>query len=134
MKTNLIAYGFTAVVFLILDGIWLGLVARNFYRSQMGDLMAPDPSIAAATAFYLVFVFGLVWFAVSPALASGSWTTALVNGALLGLVAYATYDLTNLAVVRGFPPMLAFADLAWGAVLSGAAATAGFFATRATLS
>ncbi|MFC3692567.1 DUF2177 family protein [Chenggangzhangella methanolivorans] len=131
MKTNLIAYGFTAVAFLVIDGIWLGLVARGFYRSQMGDLMSPSPSIAAAAAFYLIFVFGLVWFAVSPALASGSWTTALVNGAVLGLVGYATYDLTNLAVVRGFPPMLAMVDLAWGTVLSAVAATVGFVATPA---
>lgn len=97
----------------------------------MGDLMSPSPSIAAAAAFYLIFVFGLVWFAVSPALASGSWTTALVNGAVLGLVGYATYDLTNLAVVRGFPPMLAMVDLAWGTVLSAVAATVGFVATPA---
>lgn len=130
MKTNLIAYGFTAVAFLIIDGIWLGLVARGFYKDQMGDLMSPNPSIAAATAFYLIFVFGLVWFAVSPALASGSWTTALVNGAVLGLVGYATYDLTNLAVMRGYPTTLAFVDLLWGTALSAAAATVGFFATR----
>ena len=130
MKTNLIAYGFTAVAFLIIDGIWLGLVARGFYKSQMGDLMSPDPSIAAATAFYLIFVFGLVWFAVSPALASGSWTTAFVNGAVLGLIGYATYDLTNLAVMRGYPTTLAIVDLSWGTALSAAAATVGFFATR----
>lgn len=131
MKTSVISYGFTALAFLIIDGIWLGLVARDFYKSQMGDLMAPNPSIAAATAFYLVFVFGLVWFAVSPALSSGSWTTALVNGAMLGLIGYATYDLTNLAVTRGFPTTLAIVDLAWGTALSAVAATAGYFATRA---
>lgn len=131
MKTNLIAYGFTAIAFLVIDGIWLGLIARGFYKSQMGDLMSPNPSIAAATVFYLIFVFGLVWFAVSPAIASGSWTTALINGALLGLVGYATYDLTNLAVMRGYPTTLAVVDLAWGTVLSAVAATIGFFATRA---
>lgn len=134
MKTSVISYGFTALAFLIIDGIWLGLVARDFYKSQMGDLMAPNPSIAAATAFYLVFVFGLVWFAVSPALSSGSWTTALVNGAMLGLIGYATYDLTNLAVTRGFPTTLAIVDLAWGTALSAVAATAGYFATHAVSS
>lgn len=131
MKANLIAYGFTALAFLVLDGIWLGLVARGFYKDQMGDLMSPNPSIAAATAFYLIFVFGLVWFSVSPALASESWTTALVNGAVLGFVGYATYDLTNLAVMRGYPSTLAVVDLAWGTVLSAVAATVAFFATRA---
>ena len=131
MKANLIAYGFTALAFLVLDGIWLGLVARGFYKDQMGDLMSPNPSIAAATAFYLIFVFGLVWFSVSPALASESWTIALVNGAVLGFVGYATYDLTNLAVMRGYPSTLAVVDLAWGTVLSAVAATVAFFATRA---
>lgn len=80
----------------------------------MGALMAQNPSIAAVTAFYLIFAFGLVWFAVFPALAFGSWTAAFVNAAVLGLVGNATYDLTNLAVTRGFPMTLAIVDLAWG--------------------
>lgn len=134
MKTNVLAYLFTAAAFLVADGVWLGLVARDFYRSQFGDLMAPNPNMAAAAAFYVVFVFGLVYFAVWPALATGSWTTALLNGAVLGFCAYATFDLTNLAVVRGFPATVAFVDIAWGAALSAAAATAGFFATRALTS
>ena len=75
-------------------------------------------------------MFGLVWFVVSPALVSGSWTTALVNGAVLEFVGYATYDLTGLAVMRGYPTTLAIVDLTWGTVLSAAAATVGFFATR----
>lgn len=131
MKTHLLAYLFTGLAFLAADGLWLGLIAKDFYRGQLGELMAPNPSIVAATAFYLLYVAGLVCFAVAPALASGVWITALVNGAVLGLVAYGTYDLTNLAVMRGFPTTLAIADLAWGTVLSAVAATAGYFPTRA---
>lgn len=96
--------------------------------------MAQNPSIAAVTAFYLIFAFGLVWFAVFPALASGSWTAAFVNAAVLGLVGNATYDLTNLTVTRGFPMTLAIVDLAWGTALSAVAATAGYFTARAVSS
>lgn len=131
MKTILIAYVAVAAAFLAGDALWLGVVAKDFYRTQMGDLMSPNPNIAAAAAFYVLYVAGVVYFAVWPALASGSWTTALISGALLGLVAYGTYDLTSLAVIRGFTPPLAFVDMAWGALLTAAAATAGYFAARA---
>ena len=134
MKTNALAYLFTAAAFLIGDGLWLGLIAKDFYRSQLGELMAPNPNLAAAAAFYVIFVLGVVYFAVSPALAAGSWTIALVNGAVLGFVAYATYDLTNLAVMRGFPATMAMVDIVWGAALSALSATAAFFATRALTS
>jgi uncharacterized membrane protein len=131
MKTWIIAYLSTAAAFLVGDGVWLGLVAKTFYRTQLGDLMAPQPSVVAAAAFYLIYMFGVVYFAVFPALASGAWTTALLSGAVLGFCAYATYDLTNLAVMRDFPLALAITDLAWGAALTAAAATVGFFVTRA---
>ncbi|MET0314136.1 MAG: DUF2177 family protein [Hansschlegelia sp.] len=127
----LIAYAATAVVFLIGDMIWLGFVARDFYRNQMGDLMAPNVSLTAAVAFYLLYIVGVVYFAVEPALTAGSWTTALISGFILGLIAYATYDLTNLATTRDWPAALAFVDLAWGATLTAIASTAGFFITRA---
>jgi uncharacterized membrane protein len=127
----LIAYAATAVVFLIGDMIWLGFVARDFYRNQMGDLMAPNVSLTAAVAFYLLYIVGVVYFAVGPALTAGSWTTALISGLILGLIAYATYDLTNLATTRDWPAALAFVDLAWGATLTAIASTAGFFITRA---
>ncbi|MFC7053613.1 DUF2177 family protein [Hansschlegelia quercus] len=130
----LIAYVATALVFLAGDMIWLGYVARDFYRNQMGELMAPNVSLTAAVAFYLIYIVGVVYFAVLPALNAGSWTTALVSGLMLGLIAYATYDLTNLATTRDWPAALAFADLAWGATLTAVASTAGFFITRALTS
>jgi uncharacterized membrane protein len=131
MKTWIVAYVTTAAVFAALDAVWLGYVAREFYRAQMGALLAPQPSMIAAVAFYALYVVGIVYFAVGPALATGSWATALVSGALLGLVAYGTWDLTNLAVVRDWPVALSLVDMAWGACLTAVAATAGFFVTRA---
>ncbi|MFC3692110.1 DUF2177 family protein [Chenggangzhangella methanolivorans] len=131
MKIYLVAYAAAAAAFLAADAIWLGFVAREFYRVQLGELMAPDPNLVAAAAFYLLYVVGVVYFAISPALASGQWTTALVSGALFGLVAYGTYDLTNLAVTRGFPMTMAIVDMTWGAILTAFAATVGFFAAKA---
>lgn len=131
MKTHVIAYLATAAVFLAVDAVWLGFVMRDFYRGQLGDLMSPNPSLGVAAVFYLLYVIGVIYFAVGPALASGQWTTALVSGALFGFFAYATYDLTNLATLRGYPVALAMTDLAWGTALTGFAATCGYFITRA---
>lgn len=130
MKIWIIAYAAAAVAFLAADALWLGFIARDFYRSQLGELMSPNPNLVAAAAFYALYVVGVVYFAVQPALAAGSWTTALVSGALLGLVAYGTYDLTNLAVTRGFPTAMALVDMAWGAVLTAISATVAYAAAR----
>jgi len=87
----------------MLDGLWLGLVARNFYRQQLGALMAARPNWVAAGLFYLLFAVGVAYFVVNPAIADDQPTRALWRGALLGLVAYATYDLTNHATIKGWP-------------------------------
>jgi uncharacterized membrane protein len=131
MRTYLIAYAATLVVFLAADALWLGFVARDFYREQLGALMSPNPNLAVAAGFYALYVVGVVYFAVAPALNAGGWTTALVSGALFGLIAYATYDLTNLAVTKGFPATLALVDMAWGAALTATSAVAGYLITRA---
>lgn len=121
----LFAYLVIAAVFLVLDFIWLGYVARDFYRAQLGSQLAAEVNIAAAGAFYLLYVFGILVFVVLPALSTGNWQHALLMGALLGLVAYGTFDLTNLAVMRGFPVQMALVDMAWGAFITGlSAATA----------
>ena len=125
-----IAYVATAVAFLALDFVWLGTVANSFYRSQLGPLMRDPINLPAAGLFYLIYVAGLIIFAVAPALSGGSWRTALVYGALLGLVAYGTYDLTNLATVRDWPLALSIVDLSWGTAVSGVAATVGFLIAR----
>lgn len=110
-------------VFFVIDMVWLGLVAKNFYRSQIGGLMKSDVNWLAAVIFYLIFIVGLVVFVVQPAMAKGTWVHALVFGALFGLVCYATYDLTNLAVTKDWPLLVTVVDLIWGAVLAAAVST-----------
>lgn len=118
-------------VFLVLDFAWLGWIARGFYRSQLGPLMASTVNWAAALAFYCLFVAGVVVFVVAPALERDSLVRAVLLGALFGLVTYATYDLTNLATLRGFPAVMVPVDMAWGAVLTAVVASAGYlFAAR----
>lgn len=130
MPGFLIQYVSVLVVFLVLDAIWLGLVMRRFYVDQLGPLMRDPVAWPVAVAFYLVYVAGVVVFAVSRADESGHWTSALGYGALLGLVAYGTYDLTNLATIKGFPPAMAFTDLAWGTLLTGVSAAVGWQIAR----
>jgi uncharacterized membrane protein len=105
-------------VFFAIDMVWLGLVAKGFYRRQLGFLMRDGFNWWAALAFYLLFILGLVLFVVAPALDHDSWLRALGYGALFGLITYATYDLTNLATLRNWPVLLTLVDLAWGAVLA----------------
>ena len=107
----------------IIDAVWLGVVANKLYKSQLGPLLLEKPNMVAAVLFYIIYVIGIVVFAVMPAIAAGDWKMALGLGALLGLVAYATYDLTNLATLKGFPVKIVIIDLIWGAVLTGAVAT-----------
>ena len=105
-------------VFFAIDIIWLVLIAKNFYREQIGFLMKPDINWIAAIVFYLLFIAGLVVFVISPAVQKHSWIHAILSGALFGLVSYATYDLTNLATIKGWPVLVTLVDLAWGMVLS----------------
>ena len=110
-------YGVAVVTFLVMDLMWLGVVARSFYQEQMGHLMRADVNWAAAFAFYVVFVSGIVVLVVWPAIDRQSLTHALALGALFGLVTYAAYDLTTLATLQGFPLKVAVVDLVWGMVL-----------------
>ena len=130
MLKVLIAYVASGVVFLAMDGGWLALVAPKLYRPIIGELMAGTVRPAPAAAFYLISVAGLIFLAVGPAWRTGDWTTALVSGLVLGLVAYGAYDLTNHATLQVWSLRITLADMAWGAVASGAAATAGFLASR----
>ena len=120
LRTRLLAFGVAAVLLTLLDLVWLGYVAADLYRRELGGLLADPPRPGAAVAFYLLFVAGLVHFVVLPALARGGGGVrrAVGSGAFFGLVAYATWDLTNLAVLDGFPASLVPVDLAWGATLA----------------
>jgi uncharacterized membrane protein len=113
-------------VFLAVDMVWLVLVARSFYRKYIGFLMAPSPNWAAAIIFYLLFVVGILVLVVLPGLEMGSLKTTLLSGALFGLIAYATYDLTNLATLKDWPVMVTVVDLVWGTFVSTAVSGAGF--------
>lgn len=119
VRNALVLYLISLAIFVLVDMVWLGLVARGFYRAQLGEMLSPKVNWAAAVLFYLLFIAGLQVFVVVPALQTGVALTALWRGALFGLIAYATYDLTNLATLRGWPLLVTVVDLAWGAVLGG---------------
>ncbi len=120
-------YAIALPVFFAIDMIWIGVVAKGFYRAQIGSLMKSDVNWMAAIIFYLLFIFGLVTFVIAPAVQKGSWTHALLFGALFGLVCYATYDLTNLAVAKDWPLLITIVDLAWGATLAALVSTITYF-------
>lgn len=120
-------YFIALTVFFVIDMVWLGLVAKNFYRSQIGFLMKSDINWIAAIIFYLMFIVGLVLFVIVPAIEKGSWMHAFLFGALFGLITYATYDLTNLATLKDWPLLVTIVDLAWGAVLAASVSTATYF-------
>jgi uncharacterized membrane protein len=115
-------YVVTLVLFVAIDLVWLMWLARPTYVAEMGSLLRKEPHLIAAIAFYLLYAAGLVIFAVSPGLKADSAMHALVMGACLGLIAYGTYDLTNLAVLNGYSARIAVIDMAWGLALSGATA------------
>jgi uncharacterized membrane protein len=128
MKLKL--YLITFLAFLAIDSLWLGLVAPSFYRSQIGYIMAETPNFFAAGLFYLVFIFGMVVFIVEPGVREGTLMQSVSRGALFGLVTYATYDLTNLATLEGWPVLLTVVDLTWGTVLSAAVTLVSVWAGR----
>ncbi len=128
-----VAYAAVLVTLLILDFAWLGSVGAAQFRRTLGDVMAPDVALAPALIFYLLYAAGIVYFALLPGLEGGAWTVALTRGVLFGFFAYMTYDLTSLAIIRNYTLGLALTDMVWGAVATGAAATAGFFVTQAVM-
>jgi uncharacterized membrane protein len=120
----------TLAGFLAIDIVWLAVVARGFYRHQLGFLLADQPNWWAAIAFYLLFVAGLLVFAVLPGMQAGSAWKALLLGAFLGLLTYATYDLTNQATIKNWPWIVTIVDMAWGTVLAASVSGIGYLAGR----
>jgi uncharacterized membrane protein len=114
-------------IFLGIDMVWLTLIAKNFYAKQIGYLMAKNPNLLAALIFYLIFIAGLVFFVITPALEKKMWTQALLAGAFFGLVTYATYDLTNLATVKDWPIVITIIDLIWGTAVAAIVSTITYF-------
>ncbi len=123
-------YFVTLIAFFAIDIIWLGFVARKFYRKYLGFLLAPDPNWLAAIIFYLLFIVGILVFVVVPGLKDNSLKTTLLRAALFGLITYATYDLTNLATVKNWPVLVTVVDMIWGMILSVVVSLAGFMAGK----
>lgn len=119
-------YLLTVPVFFLIDMLWLGFVAKDFYQAKLGFLLGPVNWLAALT-FYFLYIVGILLFAVVPALGSGSLLKALVLGALFGFFAYATYDLTNYATIKNWPLMVVIVDILWGVVLTGSVATISYW-------
>jgi uncharacterized membrane protein len=110
-------YVLTVPVFFVIDIIWLGVIARGFYRRNLGFILSPDVNWPAAVTFYLIYIAGIIIFAVRPALASGTLRDAALLGGLFGFFTYATYDLTNMATIKGWPLKIVLIDILWGTCL-----------------
>lgn len=115
---NYKVYPLTLGIFLIIDSIWLGMIAKNFYARELAGLMTTNINWIAAVLFYVLFSIGIIHFVIRPALTQKSATMCLQLGLLFGLICYATYDLTNLATIRDWPITITIIDLIWGACVT----------------
>jgi uncharacterized membrane protein len=126
----LISYLLTTLVFFAVDMAWLGFIAKDLYRKYLGSFLADKINWAAALVFYFLFIMGIFYFSILPAAEKGSWVKAVISGAFFGFITYATYDLTNLATLKGWPLPIVFIDIIWGAVLTAMVSTAGYFIVK----
>jgi len=133
MKHYLVLYGLSLVIIGLLDFLWLGWLAKSFYAENLASILAPDVKIFPAAVFYLVYPIGLVIFAMAPSAESGDWARAALMGGLFGFFAYMTYDMTNWATLKGFPPIVALVDLAWGTTCGVITSGAAVFLTKRIL-
>ena len=129
-KSLLINYVLTLIVFLIIDLAWLGFIAKNVYQKYLGSFLTDTVNWTAAFIFYLIYVVGISIFAIYPSVNTNSALSAILLGALFGLFTYATYDLTNLATLKGWPLPIVFIDIAWGIILSAAVSLSGFYIVK----
>ena len=126
----IISYILTTVVFFTIDMVWLGFVAKNIYRKYLGALLSDTVNWTAAIVFYMIFIVGIFIFVINPSVEKQSVFRAVILGAVFGFIAYATYDLTNYATLKGFPLNIVCIDLAWGAVLTATVSLAGYYIVR----
>lgn len=126
MLSFLKSYAVTFIVFILIELLWLLVIARDLYAEEIGYIMRDEPNLVPAGFFSILFAFGLVFFVVHPALDQGTWTSVLISGILYGLITYATYTLTNFANLEGWPIRVTLIDLLWGMVLGGTASTISF--------
>jgi uncharacterized membrane protein len=125
-----VGYLGAGLTFAAIDAVWLTTMTNRLYKPILAPILAEKPDMKAAVAFYLIYIFGIVFFAIEPALREGSWQRAAINGAVLGFVAYATYDLTNQATLNVWSTKLTLIDLCWGTTLTTVSALGGYFAAR----
>jgi uncharacterized membrane protein len=130
MRSPIIAYFSGLIAMAVLDGAWLSFATGSIYKPGIGPLMADKPVIPAAILFYLIYAAGVAYLITLPALAAGSLGSAITRGAVLGFIAYGTYDLTSLAILRGWPVNVTIIDMIWGALLTAASAGAAYLMTR----
>ena len=130
IKSLIINYLLTTVVFLIIDMAWLGLIAKNLYQKYLGDFLSDKVNWTAAFIFYLLYVVGISVFAIYPSVNQNSAMNAILMGGLFGFFAYATYDLTNSATLKGWPLPIVFIDIAWGVVLTAMVSLVGFYIVK----
>jgi uncharacterized membrane protein len=120
------AYFGALFAFCVMDGLWLGFLATDFYFDSLGGLLLKEPNWSSAVIFYLGYIIGIVYFVIKPALFDGNHRTVLRDGALLGLLAYATYDMTNMATLKGWSLTVSMVDMVWGMVITGVSSLAGY--------
>lgn len=130
IKSILISYLLTFIVFLMIDMLWLGLIAKTIYQKYLGNFLSDNVNWTAAIIFYFIFVVGISIFAIYPAVNKGSVSHAILMGALFGFFTYATYDLTNLATLKDWPLPIVIIDIIWGSVLSAIVGLSGFYIVK----
>ena len=130
MKNFVLIYLATALGFFLLDMVWLGFLAKNFYREKLGFIFTGEVDWKAAGLFYVIYFAGLVYFGILPAIKDGSWSTALLNSLLYGVFCYATYELTNKSIIAQWPWSVVVADIIWGAIVTSFGGLIGFWASK----
>ncbi len=124
----LLLFLITTLIFFAVDMLWLGVIAKNFYRDKLSFIFTGEVNWAPAIIFYLIYIAGILYFSILPGLDGGNWKMVLLNGAILGFLCYATYDLTNMATIKQWPLIVVFVDIAWGTLLTGTVAVLSYLA------
>jgi len=130
IKSIIINYLLTTIVFLLIDMVWLGLIAKNIYQKYLGNFLTDKVNWTAALIFYLIYIVGISIFAIYPSVNKDSAINAILMGGLFGLFTYATYDLTNLATLKDWPLPIVFIDIIWGIVLTSMVSLSGFYIAK----
>jgi uncharacterized membrane protein len=129
-KQLIISFIFVSTIFLIVDVIWLSITVKSIYKPNLGTLLNDKPVLWAAVLFYIIYMIGLTLIIIKPALASNSVLQAFWTGVIFGIVAYGTYNLTNMATVKNWSSTIVWIDMLWGGLLTGSSSAAGIYLTK----